>query len=323
MHPTAANLTSFALLTLSVVTARTAAPPEPAPAAGRTVRLGIAQGMWNGVNPNDARAAIQAWTGSILKQRGNTAKVETRVFAEVERLANALADGEIDGASLQTDRFLALPPALRPTHVFVAARQGSISDRYVILAHAAGGFTNVSQLPGRTMVIHDGARTCLAQPWIENILGGTADSLPQRAPRGVARCENALRTVLQVFFRQFDTAVVTSNAFDLACELNPQIRREVRVLAVSPMIVPNVFFFRTSYTGPEKEQLETAIAELHTTADGRQVLTVFQCDRMVRQPVACLDSTKGVLAEHERLRKTAGEPAPRPPLARAANNASD
>jgi ABC-type phosphate/phosphonate transport system substrate-binding protein len=288
---------------------------SPAPSAPPdVVRLGVSQGMWSGVNANDAQAAIQGWTQTILKQRGNEARVETRIYTEVEALAAAFRRGAVDGASIQSERFLALEPELRSGNIFVALKQGSFSDRYVVLVHQASGLTNVAALRGRKIVVHQGARTGLAPCWLETLLADPAEGIREDTTRGLTRLDNASRTVLGVFFRQSDACVVTTNAFALACELNPQLPRQLRVLAVSPPIIPNLFFFRPDYTGTVKDSLESAITALHGTKAGQQILAVFQCDRMERQPASCLESTRQFLADYERLKRNGGLNDKRVPL---------
>jgi len=75
------------------------------------------------------------------------------------------------------------------------------------------------------------------------------------------------------------------------------------VLAVSSEIVPALFYFRPGHTSQARELLEPAILALHESPAGQQVLTVFQCDKMVKLPVSCLDATRELLAEHDRLQK--------------------
>lgn len=285
------------------------------------VRMGISLGMWTGVNVNDANAAIQAWAQTILKQRGSVVKVENQMFRETEQLAGMLTAGTIDGASVQSEMFLALDPKLRPDHVFLAVKQASPFEQYVALVHHASGLTNVHGLRGRKIVLHQGPRTSLAALWLATVLAEPGVGVPAGATPGVVPIESASRAVLGVFFRQSDACVVTTNAFALACELNPQLRRDLRVLAISPAIVPSVFFFRPGYTTEVRDQLESAIVTLHQTPAGQQVMAVFQCDRMEKQPAAsCLASTQQLLVEYERLKRGNSPGDPRVPLVQSAND---
>lgn len=260
--------------------------------------------MWGGIKETDASAAIQAWTQAVLGVGQDGARVETRVLGDVEELAGVLADGQIDAVSLQTRWFLALPVALRPAEVFVAGKGGTITERYVILSHRASGLGDVSGLVGRRLLLHDGARTSLAEPWLETVLrfgGAAGKDTERRSEVALTRETSASRTVLGVFFQRCDAGLVTAEAFATAGELNPQLRRDLRVLAESPEVVPNVFFFRKDYVGEEKARLMAAMCGLHETPEGRQLLAVFQCDQMERRLVSCLESSRLLLVEHGHL----------------------
>jgi ABC-type phosphate/phosphonate transport system substrate-binding protein len=107
--------------------------------------------------------------------------------------------------------------------------------------------------------------------------------------------------VLRVFFRQSDACLVTADAFELACELNPQLRRDLKVLVASPPLIPTLLFFRRGCTGPARAEVEAAILDLHSTPAGQQVLTVFQGSRIERHPLSCLDATQALFSEYHRL----------------------
>lgn len=290
------------------------------PAPPSSVRLGLSSDVWTGFNPNDANAAIRAWAQTILKQQGTLVGVENQIFRDVDQLASAVREGKIDGASILSETFLALDPKLRPGYVFLVTKQSTPFEQYVALVHRASGLANAHDLRGRKILLHHGPRMSLAPQWLETILASPLEGLPEGATKGVVRMESASRSVLGVFFRQSDACVVTTNAFALACELNPQLRRDLRVVAMSPAIVPTVFMFCPGYTGEVRDKLESAIVTLHTTPAGQQVLAVFQCDRMERYPVACLESTRQMLTEYHQLKRNNGTGAPRLPLAQILND---
>ncbi len=292
------------LLTVSAL----AAPPDPAPSPPSTIRIGITTGTWAGIREADANAAIQAWATSILRQHGTNARVENRFFNQHHELAAALEEGSIDAVSSVTAALLALDPRLQPDHLFLATKNGSPSERYVAVVHRQADLANLRDLRGRHIAITQGPRMSLALPWLESLLADPSGDIPWDATRGLTTTESASRTVLRIFFRQSDACIVTSNTFALACELNPQLSRDLVVLAASPDVIPHVFFLRRSYTNALKASLESALEELHQTPAGRQVLSVFQCERMQRFPTTCLEPTQRLLTEHHRLKRVPATP---------------
>ena len=120
--------------------------------------------------------------------------------------------------------------------------------------------------------------------------------------------EKVSRVIQRLFFRQTDACVATREAFAAAGELNPQIRKEAPgVLATSQEVVPSCFFFRPGFSPNLRQRIEEATLALHETAAGKQVLTVFQGERLEKHPLSCLDSARALVAEQARLRGAAPE----------------
>jgi phosphonate transport system substrate-binding protein len=255
------------------------------------------------VNHDDATAAISAWAKTIVKARGILLGVETRTFEPEEDLAAILASHRVDALAMTSVQFLGLEPSLQPESVFLATKSGLIAEQYVLLVHENSGIIDLAGLPGRTLLLHASPRTSLAPYWIEVLLANHSLASANEVFKKQESFDTASKAILPVFFRKADACLVTTNAFELACELNPQLARHLRVLAVSRPLIPDLFCFRPDYNPEAREKLEPAILDLQESSAGRQVLTVFKCDRMVKRPVSCLDGTKSLLAEYQRAKE--------------------
>jgi phosphonate transport system substrate-binding protein len=277
-----------------------AAGGRPAEDRPGPVRVGVASGTWSDVNADDAKAAITSWTKSILDQRHLAVDVQFQMFESRKAARDALISGRVEAVSMLAADFLLLEPELQPDEVFLGAKKNVHTERYLLLARLDSGIEDVAGLAGKKLALPATGRACLAPLWVDTLLAGRSLGPAAGVLGTVTNVENPSKAVLQAYFRQVDACVVTSNAFELACELNPQLRKNLRVLAVSPEIIPVVFFFRKGYESTERRQLEPAIVALRDTAAGRQILTLFLCDGMVRLPVACLESTRELLKEHDR-----------------------
>lgn len=279
----------------------------PPPGKPYLVRIGIAPGTWSGVNRSDAQAAIKAWARIIMSQHSLPLEVETQLYESEGEMTMALGRGQVDAVSMLSHQFLVLEPRLRPGTVFLATRRHSFTERYVLLAHRNRPLGEAAPRRERRLLIQTDVRTCLIPPWLDTLLAGGSLGPAGAALKTMSRTETSSKAVLQLFFCQADACVVTAAAFELASELNPQLRRDLTVLATSPEVVPAVFFFLPERAFPLKAELESAIVELHETVAGSQVLTVFRGDGMVKRPVACLEATQQLLERYHRLGNSGGE----------------
>jgi len=177
--------------------------------SAKIVRIGIAAGTWGGVNRNDATAAIAAWAKVIMQQRGMTVSVDTRLFDSEREMTEALQHGSLDAVSMPSHQFLGLDPQLQPELVYLAVRDRTFTERYVLVVHRSSGISDV---------------------------------------RGLRQTKLAL----------------------------------------------------------------------HEQPAGMQLLNIFQCDQMVRQPLSCFDSTRKLLAEYSRATALNHEPPSRSAIAQRA-----
>ncbi len=290
-----------------------AAPDNLSANPTNLVRIGIAPGTWSGINRNDASAAISAWAKAIMKEHGNHLEVRTRLFESDEDLNEALQNGQVDAVTLLAQQFLALKPELQPDSVFLAVRNHEVTERYVLLVNRDDGLKDLKSLRGGRLLFEKDSRCSLAGRWVDTLL--TQQTLPPAPDFFKTRTpvEKPSKAVLQVFFHQAEACLVTSNVFALVAELNPQVSHQLHVLAISPEVIPAMFYFRPSDRCYAREVLEPAILSLHNTVAGQQVLTVFQCERMVKRPIDCLAGTRELLEQSESLSKSAAVLGAQPP----------
>lgn len=262
-------------------------------------RMGVSTASFGARSHNEASAAIKAWVASILQERGIHVETQVAIYGKVSDLQAAIADESVDAATMTAEEFIRGSGGIQS--IYLTSKLGNFSEKYVLLVHRAGGITRLSDLRNKRVVWHSNPRMSLALPWLQTLVAQEQNQSSADFFADLSAIENPSRAVLRLFFRQTEACVVTSQVFDLACELNPQVRQQVAVLAESPPVVPNLMFLRPTYSGVIRERIEAAIQDLHATPAGLQVLTIFQGDRMVRQTVDCLDTARLLLRELDRV----------------------
>jgi phosphonate transport system substrate-binding protein len=317
MKPPLASLVSiFALLLVGAI-----APPagggEPvAPKSVEPIRFAFSSRMFSDVNENDAKASVKAWGLALARERNVPMNTEPIIVSGVAELARALRSASIDGAAVVSEEFLGLDPELQGTNFFISSIAGSYTEVYLLLASAKSGVTNLGGLAGRSLAIFDNPRASLAPLWLDLLTAEQGLGEPEKHFGQIVKARKLAKVVLPVFFGEKDACVVTRRGFDTMCELNPQVRAQLRVLAASPELVPAVGFMRRGYNSPLRGILMSGLRGLEKSPAGTQVLTLFQCDRLDESSEAPLRSARELVAAHRLLSQSgAGETArSSPPL---------
>jgi len=277
------------------------AADNPATLTLEPIRFAFSSKMFTDVNENDAKASVKAWALAIARERQVPMNTEPIILSGAAQLQRALRDATIDGAAVTTEEYLGLDPGQQSSNLFMSIIGGEFTEEYLLLVRVDSGISDLGGLRGRKIILFDNPRASLARMWLEVILAEKRLSAPTDHFGQVLTAEKLAKVVLPVFFRKQDACIVTRRGFETMCELNPQVRAQLRVVVTSPKLVPAVGFIRPSYHLQLREALMTALTHLETSAAGTQVLTLFQSDQLREAPASLLDSARDLLATHRHL----------------------
>lgn len=261
-------------------------------------RIGLSRRASGDVKHNDAKAAFRAWARTILAERSMVQDADAVILETAGEIREAARSPEFDGIATSTTEFLEL--GVEPESLFLTVRGGKIAQSYVVVVPQESPIAGLADLLGKKVLVPSSPRMELAMSWLTVAMDGAIDkSTPGNLT--LDPIPTATKAVLRVFFRQAAASLVTAPALAMAAELNPQVASQVRVIATSPEVVTGVFFLNPRLAPDLRISVERTITTLHESPVGRQVLTVFQADRMERRSLADLAATRALLQEAQAL----------------------
>lgn len=294
--------------------------PKPSPAEDpRRFRVGISSQVLGEVNPTDARVSLQAWGRAILQRADVPYEPEMAILSTPAEIRQGYTAGDSDLVLLTAEQCLAAGPPSGPWHYFVDTTfDPSGADQYVLLARQEAAPRTLGQLRGATLAILDHSNNSLARPWLDLAL--LTNGLPAVAEffKSVSMPRKLSATVLPVFFGSVDAALVPRRGYDTMCELNPQIRKRLGIIAQSGLLLSRVICFNARLGSPYAERIRTALRTMHESPAGQQILNLFQAGRTDENSADCLESARRLLAEHQEKIGSLTHP-PSPALATLTN----
>lgn len=276
-------------------------------------RIGFSTRMFVDVDDNDAEAAVTAWARSVARERQVPTDTHPRILTGVSKITAAVVSGDVDAVAMPLDEYVDSGREKVYNEILLSTeKNGSHGDRYVLLTHAQSGLASLESLTGKSLLILDSARMSLSQPWLENRLFDR--SLPNsRSHFSKIVSEKKLnRVALPVFFRRYDACLLHERGFDILTELNPQLRKQLKVIDSSRPLIASLLCFRADYDAPNKAQVFSALTELHQSITGEQILDLFKSDRLIVHTSEILKDSISELEKH-RVRAAAAKSAKAPP----------
>ena len=265
------------------------------------VRFAFSSRMFFGVNENDARAAMKAWGQTISEERGIPLDSGFKIIGGVEAIATAIRDKLIDAITLPTDEYWALCKKVSLGSIILGSKDGQSTVQLVLLVRSDSGIQRLADLRGHSLVVFQNPLTSLAPAWLETELLQHQLGLAEQFWGRTTESAKLLRVITPVFFRQADACLVTLKGFETMTELNPQIGRQLKILAQSEAMVPSLFCFRGDYLSPYREKLLQEVSQVNETPAGRQTLALFQTERLFPGDPSALANACALLDLHRQL----------------------
>ena len=113
---------------------------------------------------------------------------------------------------------------------------------------------------------------------------------------------NAQRAIFNLYFKKSDLAMVTKAEFDIACELNPGLKKSLAVIGKKELFVENLFFFRKGMDPVFYDYLLKNAMNIPHTPGGKTLMTLFRTDTMEVCTPSELQPTRSLFAEYTRLK---------------------
>ena len=267
------------------------------------IRFCMSPAMFPQVNVRDAELAMELWTTHLKESMAVPAELELSIIEDLETIEAAVAAGELDILALTVQSYLDMRSRLPVRADVVPQRGGKVLTPQVLLVRKDGDIANVGQLPGHRVLVSTLDRGQTARMWLDVLL--------MREGLGPASEDSLVfdlrdrpgHAVPPVLFGQADACIVDSVAYELLCELNPQLRRDLRVLATSPGLLTRVMCSRQDMDPVLRAMMIDNAMIMHTQPEGEQILALLQTERPVLFREEHLKAVLELMAEHERLHR--------------------
>jgi len=287
-----------------------AEPPE----AKLDLRVGFMGKFLNDVSYADAQAALELWIREFTQSRSLDVHSKPYIFDDIDAMFNALKNKQIDVVGITPMDFIALRDRFPLEPALVALRRGALyGEQLVIVVRRDQNMTAISQLKGKRLMIHAGYMYDAEVLWLSEQLYRKHLPDKERFFSSIRDTKKVSQTVLPVFFKQADAALVSKGAFETMVDLNPQIGKELVTIDVSDKLLYGLFCFNKYLNADVKYMVIHNALNMHSTPAGKQILSLFQIDKVIEYNPRMLDTTLALVASansHSR-KETAQRKAPR------------
>lgn len=268
---------------------------------GAALRLAISVETIIGANISDARTAYRLWIQQASRDNAQAAvEVEPEIFVSSEQILRGVRQGTIDCFGVNALEFAHLADLADPEHLVLLSYLAEGID-YVLLVHNNSRFNKLEDLRGANIASHLNHDMVLLPAWLNTLLAENDLPAPATFFASLTQHEKLNQVVLPVFFHGMDGACVARRNWQTLVELNPQIGRDLRALAVSPRVIPCGIGIRRGSDPDAVKAFIDALQALARQVEGQQILALYQANGFLVRPTSVINDTLALVRQSERL----------------------
>ncbi len=275
-----------------------------------SLNVGFGRTSFLTVNIADAKAAFKVFAESVGKKKGYDLDVMVQAFESDEALAAAVTNNTFQLVIMVSWDYLnaGLEKHLEPR--FVPSKGNKGLQEYVLLVVSDGPYQHVRDLGGKAIILLENTNCEMSLNWLETLLLEEGLGTPDEFFSCASMEKKPAKAVLPVFFGKTDACIVNAPVFETMKELNPQVGRRLRAIAVSePLLDGATYLSRKGWKKSKyREDMIKALETLHEDPQGQQILTLFKADRLVPFEEALMSGTKALKEKYDRLVREVPKP---------------
>lgn len=243
--------------------------------------IAFSDNSFHDVDEDDARAIVNVIGKKLVAEYDEFAEGGSIVFNAKSELQSSIDSG-VDMFILLATEYIESwdNESLIPVYSIVV--DGKIGFKYHLIVNNNSSIYSVADLQNKSISLLANNNESPTYYWLSSVLKNSSLSPPNNFFSQIQLKPKAKNIILSVFFNKLDACITTSNSLDIAAELNPQLKAELRIIETSPSILTGVICLNKSILGSKKEVvLLRALKSLHSNHYGKQLLDLYGIDHLV------------------------------------------
>ena len=267
--------------------------------------MGFSSNAYTEVDRNDAKVATKI-LGDILvrkQQKSNSNNLgDVLIYETLSELERDINAKKIDVAVMVSNEFLELRGRITLDPIVVSSREKTVYEELLLLVRKDSGVKELKDLRKRLLLLTRTQYGFIYHRWLETLLMKEGFHDIQNFFSEIKETRKPSQALMPVFFKQADACVVSRHYFEVNSELNPQIQKELIPISISQGYAGGVIAFRKDYNEEHKKSMKEILTTLHTDSHGKQMLLLFQMNKLVPFKPEYLNSMEALVKEHKDLK---------------------
>ena len=229
-------------------------------------------------------------------------KCDFKNFDNSDELASAIKNNQANAFFGSPLEFLKSEAYLRTTPIASSVFSNQLKLRILLVVRKDSGIDSLQQLKNKKLTTQKWLELDMGGLYLETLLLENKLPVTKNFFSEIQNTDTSNRALVDLFFKKTDATLINENQFDIAAELNPQLRMQTKILMASEPYL--IFLAAMSKNTPEEEVggIKKSLFSMHKTAKGRGVLNLMKIQKFQEISLNELDNVRALVAKNEKLK---------------------
>lgn len=269
--------------------------------AKRHFIMGGAGDNLRAISKQDTDTTFNVYLADLYKEYGAGWTLSVVIYPDSPALLNAFDSGEIDGYFGTPLDYLARKDKLCKTMAAMRYRLAPIEQPLLLVARADDGIMKINDLKGKRLSMspyQEMEALYLNTELLRNQLPEIPVFFGER--KEVKSVNFAL---MELFFNRSDVTIVRENEFNIAAELNPQLKKKLIVLKRSAPLFTILGVMGNRVSEQDFSDFFDKFNTITRTNKGKKLMSLVQVEDVIKVLPDNLRGVEDLLNERDALRK--------------------
>lgn len=275
--------------------------PATASEEKATILAGVSKDTLYDISVADAKIAFTLVLNDILQESGEVVALD--VFQNKMEVHKKLIKGDIDAVFTDTLQYLEMEEILNPNGTYVIQHGPHIKPKFYLITKRNAGTDSLADLRGGKISIPKGYD--VGNMYLDVLLMRQNYPVSSQYFSAIRKTSESNSALIDLFFGKVDAALVTDFSYEVACELNPQMRKQLNIIQVSEPLIHQVVAVREDFSQDKLEKIEPFFLNTQRSANLAQSMVLFRISAITKLSSNSLTEVRNLRHEFHDLSRRA------------------
>lgn len=264
-----------------------------------TINFVIVDEIIGGVNKTDALASMVLTMNEMVPNYKNyLAQIKPDIVNSVAEIKELIKQNKADIVGLFSLDYLEYKSELPLEPIFIVEREIQPGDKYVLVVKNDNRINSLSDLKSKLLYTYESRESEIINKWIFVEMKKEKVSNPSSIISAFVKISKPTMRLFPVFFGKADACIVSDMQFKSMCELNPQLKKKLKILVESPYLLTHVFSRNTDSKKYNMHNSGQYAISSTNTKQGQQLLKLFKATKVTKFEGKFLDPLQELVKEY-------------------------